>query len=138
MNHLDKILKKHNVKPTAMRLLVLQFISNKNIAVSLTDIENNYEKSERTTLYRSLQTFVENNIAHKIDDGTGVTKYAICAENCCCSIQEDLHIHFHCRICNETTCLTEYKIPTLNLPTSLSAEEINLVVKGVCNNCSKK
>lgn len=136
MKALELRLTNNNVKPTAMRLLVLEFLSKKEVAVSLTDIENCFERSDRITLYRSLKTFVENEIVHKIDDGTGVAKYALCAENCHCAIENDLHVHFHYNICNETTCLPKYKIPSINLPEAYIAEEINLVVKGICDKCN--
>ena len=136
MSSLEKILIKNNVKPTAMRLLVLQFLSSKEIAVSLTNIEEYFDNSERTTLYRTLKTFVENGIAHQIDDGTGITKYALCEENCDCDINNDLHLHFHCTNCNETTCLTDHKIPQIKVPEGFVAENVNLVVKGICDKCS--
>ena len=136
MNVLENILENNNVKPTAMRLLVLQFLLNKNVAVSLSNIENYFDNSDRTTLYRTLKTFVDNGIAHQIDDGTGTTKYALCEENCNCEIGSDLHLHFHCTNCNETVCLTEHKIPQINLPEGFTAENVNLVVKGVCDKCS--
>ena len=136
MEKFEKILDNNNVKPTAMRLLVLQFLLNRNTAVSLTNIEEYFDNSERTTLYRTLKTFVENNIAHKIDDGTGVTKYALCEENCNCDIGNDLHLHFHCTNCNETVCITDYKIPTINLPNGYTSEDVNLVVKGICMKCN--
>jgi Fur family ferric uptake transcriptional regulator len=138
MDHIDKILEKNKVKSTAMRLLILRYLSDEKKAVSLTDIENCFDQSERTTLYRTLKTFVRNNIAHQIDDGTGITKYAICAKNCCCSIDADLHVHFHCRVCDETTCLPDNKIPTLNIQKTFVLEKINLVVKGICNKCNSK
>lgn len=136
MLDLEKILKNNNVRPTAMRLLVLQFLLNKKEVISLTDLENDFEKSDRTTLYRTIKTFVENGIAHKIDDGTGITKYALCEENCKCEIETDLHVHFHCNLCKKTSCLPKYKIPAISLPDNFKAEEVNLVVKGVCNVCS--
>ena len=40
MDYPDKILEKNNVKPTAMRLLILRYLINNNVMVSLTDIEN--------------------------------------------------------------------------------------------------
>ena len=138
MENFENILENNNVKPTAMRLLVLQFLLNKNAAVSLTNIEEYFDNSDRTTLYRTLKTFVENNIAHKIDDGTGVTKYALCEENCHCEVENDLHLHFHCTNCNETVCITDYKIPTIDLPKGYVAEDVNLVVKGICEKCSVK
>ncbi len=135
MDVLEKIMESNNVKPTAMRLLVLQFLLNKKVAVSLTNIEDYFDNSDRTTLYRTLKTFVESGIAHQIDDGTGITKYALCEEQCNCEIETDLHLHFHCNNCNETVCLTEHKIPHINLPEGFTAENVNLVVKGVCDKC---
>ena len=129
-------MKSSDVKPTAMRLLVLQFLLNKKVAVSLTNIEDYFDNSDRTTLYRTLKTFVESGIAHQIDDGTGITKYALCEEQCNCDIETDLHLHFHCNNCNETVCLTEHKIPHINLPEGFTAENVNLVVKGICDKCN--
>lgn len=136
MNYLEKILERNKIKPTAMRLLVLQFLLNNKTAISLTDVENHFDKSDRTTLYRTLKTFVEKDISHKIDDGTGVTKYALCEENCHCEIGTDLHLHFHCTNCNKTVCITDYKIPTISLPKGYVAEDANLVVKGICDICN--
>ena len=133
---LEQILENNNVRPTAMRLLVLQFLLSKKVAVSLTNVEEYFDNSERTTLYRTLKTFVESGIAHQIDDGTGITKYALCEENCNCEMETDLHLHFHCTNCNETVCLTEHKIPHINLPEGFKAENVNLVVKGFCDKCS--
>jgi len=136
MNAIEEIFEKSKVKPTAMRMLVLQYLINKNVAVSLVNIEGHFENSDRTTLYRTLKTFVENRIAHQIDDGTGITKYALCEEHCNCEVDTDLHLHFHCTDCNETVCLTEHKIPHINLPERFIAENVNLVVKGICDKCN--
>ena len=46
-----------------------------------------------------LKNLRENDIVHQIDDGTGITKYALCEEGCSCDIKTDLHLHFHCNIC---------------------------------------
>ena len=134
---LEKILDKRNVKPTAMRLLVLQFLLTENAAMSLTDLENYFDKSDRTTLYRTLKTFVKSEIAHKIDDGTGVTKYALCEENCHCEIENDLHIHFRCKLCKQTICLPTHKIPHINLPDGFIADDVSLIITGICNKCNK-
>tara|TARA_A100000171_G_C2138101_1_gene152080 strand:+ start:3370 stop:3786 length:417 start_codon:yes stop_codon:yes gene_type:complete len=136
IKELEENLKVHNIKPTAMRLLVLEYLMDKEAAISLTDMYTEFEKSDRTTIYRTLKVFEENGIVHSIDDGTGVPKYALCADGCKCDIGRDLHLHFHCRICGQTKCLTSYKIPKVELPPKHIAEEANLVVKGVCNHCS--
>ena len=137
MYNLEEILEKNNIRPTAMRLLVLKYLIRNSVAVSLTDVESYFDNSDRTTLFRTMKTFVENGIVHKIDDGTGITKYALCEESCNCEIDTDLHVHFHCKICKQTVCLPKHKIPSINLPKGFISEEINLVVKGICEKCNK-
>ena len=83
-----------------------------------------------------LKHFEEKEIVHQIDDGTGITKYALCEKGCNCEIETDLHLHFHCNNCNETICLTEHKIPQIKVPDGFVSENVNLVVKGICDKCS--
>jgi len=136
MDSVEKILLDKHVRPTAMRMLIYKFMAEKKMAVTLTDIENAFEKSDRTTLYRTIKTFSENSIVHQIEDGTGVAKFALCEDGCNCDVESDLHLHFHCNSCNQTQCLTERKIPNIKLPPGYKATDVNLVVKGICNNCN--
>ena len=133
---IEEFLESKKVRPTAMRLLIFRFLLEKKTAVSLSNIEEYFDNCERTTLYRTLKTFEENGIVHQIDDGTGISKYALCEPGCNCQIEQDLHLHFHCSNCNETVCLTQYKIPHINLPEGYQAEAVNLVVKGKCKKCT--
>ncbi|UOB17459.1 Fur family transcriptional regulator [Abyssalbus ytuae] len=132
----EQFLESKHIRVTAMRLLIFKFLSDKKTAVALTDIENSFEKADRTTLYRTIKTFEEKRIVHQIDDGTGIVKYALCEKGCKCIIEKDLHVHFHCNQCDKTLCLTEHKIPHIRLPEGYVSENINLVVKGICNKCS--
>ena len=136
MTEIEKTLNSFNVRPTAMRLLIYKFLAEKEVAVTLSDIENAFEKADRTTLYRTIKTFEDNDIVHQIDDGTGITKYSLCEQGCNCEIETDLHLHFHCNNCNETVCLTEHKIPQIKVPDGFVSENVNLVVKGICDKCS--
>ena len=136
MAEIEKLLEKQGIRPTAMRILIYRYLVQKKVAVALTDIENAFSKADRTTLYRSVKTFEEKGIVHQIEDGTGIMKYALCEDGCNCEVDTDLHLHFHCSTCNETVCLTEHKIPHINLPSGYTAENVNLVVKGVCDKCS--
>ncbi len=138
MNDIEKTLERSNVRPTAMRMLVYKFMAQKEAAVTLTDIENAFTKADRTTLYRTLKTFEEKGIVHQIDDGTGIAKYALCEPGCNCELDQDLHLHFHCTNCDATVCLTAHKIPHINLPEGYVAADANLVVKGICEKCSKQ
>lgn len=127
-------LENRNIKPTAMRELVLKVLSEQATAISLSDLEQTFEKADKVTLYRTLKTFEENKLIHSIDDGTGSVKYALCKETCQCH-PEDLHVHFLCTKCKKTYCLTDIPVPSVNLPTHFTLETINMVVKGICVNC---
>ena len=133
---LEDKLEMKNIKPTAMRLLVLQFLKDQKATISLTELEKSFENSDRITLYRTLKTFQKKGLVHIIDDGTGAPKYALCEEGCNCDIERDLHVHFHCRVCSGTFCLPKYKVPEIDLPEKFRPEEASLVVKGVCGKCA--
>ncbi len=134
--NIEQNLIKKDVKPTAMRLLVMEYFETITTAISLRQIESHFDHSDMSTLYRTLKKFVEHNILHTIDDGTGTIKYAKCIEGCVCA-KEDLHYHFHCLNCKKTICLTEQSIPTVKLPKNYTMSEANMVVKGVCSDCQK-
>ena len=131
----NKLLNK-NVKPTAMRELVLNALLEQNVAISLSDLEKKFNRVDKVTLYRTLKTFEENKLIHSIDDGTGSVKYALCAENCQCN-PHDLHVHFFCTKCKHTYCLNDTPIPSVTLPLNFEISTINMVVKGTCPNCKK-
>lgn len=135
-NSLEKKLLINDVKPTTMRLLVLQKLMERTSATSLSDLEDSFEMADRSTLFRTLKTFEEHKLIHSVEDGTGTTKYALCLEGCECN-PEDLHVHFHCKSCQETFCINQVTPPKVNLPTNFSLEEINMVVNGICSNCKK-
>ena len=135
MKNSDYKLIKKNLKPTAMRELVLEALMEQQVAVCLSDLEKMFDKVDKTTLYRTLKTFEKNKLIHSIDDGTGAVKYALCKETCQCH-PEDLHVHFFCLKCQHTFCLNDIPIPSINLPVNFSLEIINMVVKGVCSNCN--
>ena len=134
IRELEKTLNQKQIRPTTMRLLVLETLQKQIAAVSLQDLEAAFEKADRITLYRTLKTFEEKGLIHSIEDGTGITKYALCEEGCVCA-PEDLHVHFYCNSCKETFCLPKSKVPDVPLPERFQAEEANLLVKGLCSRC---
>ena len=134
--NIDNQLQFRNIKPTAMRELVLKVLTEQKSAISLHELEQIFENAVKTTLYRTLKTFEENKLIHSIDDGTGSVKYALCKETCKCN-PTDLHVHFLCTKCKQTFCLTDIPVPSINLPVDFSLENINMVVKGICANCRK-
>ncbi len=134
IQELESKLKDRHIRPTAMRLLVLETLQKQLAAVSLQDLEAAFEKADRITLFRTLKTFEEKGLIHSIEDGTGATKYALCEEGCECA-PEDMHVHFYCNSCEETYCLPKSKVPDVPLPERFQAAEASLLVKGLCGSC---
>ncbi|HBG69921.1 MAG: Fur family transcriptional regulator [Bacteroidetes bacterium GWF2_43_63] len=129
-------LSNRNIKPTAMRELVLKVLADQKAAISLADLENKFEKADRSTLYRTLKTFEEYKLIHSINDGSGSVKYALCQDTCEC-LPEDLHAHFLCSKCNQTFCLHDFAIPEIKLPSQFKLKDVNIILKGICANCKK-
>ena len=144
MTKTEKILSYHGIRPTQMRLEIYRYLRRKQSAVSFSDLKKAFvQKSEtnktanRTTFYRNLKIFEDKRLIHQINDGVGVAKYAISDENAKDKYGTDLHMHFYCTKCGKTSCLPN-KISEDILPDDYEVNDLNLVLKGVCKNCSKK
>lgn len=133
--NVEKLLDQRKLKPTAMRIVVLDFLLKHKRTVSLRDVESSLELTDRATLFRTLKSFEDHKIVHTIEDGTGHLKYALCEDGCDCNYPEDdVHVHFHCTQCGETLCLPKFKVPIV-LPDEYSPEQASVVVRGICNKC---
>jgi len=98
-----------------------------NKAVSLQSIEKAFDRADKSTLYRTLRTFEKKKLVHTIDDGSKQLKYALCLESCECETN-DLHYHFHCTDCQNTFCLTNQNIPSIELPKNFKMLQANMVI----------
>jgi Fur family ferric uptake transcriptional regulator len=136
--NIETMLIEKGIQPTAMRMLVLDCLLKQSSATPLTELESELHPADRITIYRTLKTFEEKGMVHAIDDGSGATKYAICVEDCSTTGHHDLHVHFNCNICKQTTCLPNTSVPELKLPEGFVPAELSLIVKGVCPGCSNK
>lgn len=132
---IENKLKLRSVKPTAMRLLVLQALLNEKKALSLNELETTLEHADRTTIFRTLKTFQEKFLVHRVYDGSGMVKYAVCDDDCNCSLQEN-HLHFLCTKCSNTYCLKDAPIATPAMPSGFKAKYANYLIEGYCSSCN--
>jgi Fur family ferric uptake transcriptional regulator len=133
-DEIEKKLQSKNVKPTAMRMLVYKTLDDSGKALSLGDLEQRFEKVERSTIFRALKSFENNYIVHPVDDGTGSIKYAICDDECTCTFH-DLHVHFFCKRCERTRCMKEIPIPNVKMPDGFTNENAQFIINGICPRC---
>lgn len=133
-------LKLFSLRQTDCREDVLDILLNHDFALSHGDIEGQLsDKFDRVTVYRTLKTFLDKGLIHKVLDDEGTTKYALCRDNCHTEDHKHHHdhVHFKCNICGHTTCLDHVLIPALNLPSGYQRIETSLLVQGVCAVCNQ-
>ena len=127
--------RKHlNIKDSRKKILSL-FLNNKD-ALAHADIEKKAgEKFDRVTVYRTLQTFVEKGIVHTIPTADNAILYALC-KDCDEEHHHDDHVHFVCNNCNATICLDDVVSPEIKLPQGYVAENVQVVINGICKDCN--
>ena len=133
--YLDKMAVR-DIRPTAMRILVLKALMESEQALSLADLENLLDRADKSTIFRTVTLFLSRHLVHSIDDGSGSLKYAVCSNECSCDV-DDLHTHFYCEKCRKTFCLKGLPVPVVQLPKGFSLDSINYVMKGLCADCSR-
>ncbi len=137
MNSTDQykeIFSKHQLRNTPIRKQVLAIFQEANQAISHHDIEVVLgKKSDRVTIYRTLQKFMEHGIIHQIEDGHQ-TFYALCDQ---CEIHDhtDNHVHFKCECCKAITCLHSTQKIQVSIPQGYTISQMKILIEGVCENC---
>src|SRR5687767_5056515 len=135
-NKASDLLRRKHLSITDSRKKILSLFLNSHDALAHGDIEKKAgEKFDRVTVYRTLQTFVEKGIVHTIPTAENSVLYALC-NDCDEEHHHDDHVHFVCRNCNTTICLDNIVSPDIKLPQGYAAEDVQVVINGICKNCS--
>jgi len=137
-NKASGIIRRKNLSITDSRKKILSLFLTHKDALTHADIEKKAgEKFDRVTVYRTLQTFVEKGIVHTIPTADNAILYALC-KDCDEEHHHDDHVHFVCRNCNTTICLDDVVSPEINLPAGYIAEDVQVVLNGICKDCSAR
>jgi len=123
-----------NLKVTPTRLEVLQIFQKYNSAVTFSVIQEVCNKTDRVTLYRTIQTFVEKGIIHKAYQSEDETYYALCSHNCSSEAHFHNHIHFKCTNCKSVTCEHLSEEMKIVLPL-FEIEKVDISISGICVKC---
>lgn len=142
---LENLLKNHNLRNTAVRRAVLDLFQHTSHAVSHQDVENLLNGAyDRVTIYRTLKSFEESKLIHRVLNDDDSVNYALCRDTCAHDHAEHEHhshhhhnhAHFKCSVCSLTFCLEETLIPKIELPAAYTAQSWQLLIEGVCKNCA--
>lgn len=132
----NRLLKNFRLRSTPSRQEILHLFLRKEYALSHGDIEKEINNDlDRVTVYRTLKTFLDKGLIHKVLDDEGSLKYALCNEACTTAEHHHNHVHFKCTKCGQTNCLN-IEIPPVKLPKGYKPAELNLLIQGVCESCS--
>jgi Fur family ferric uptake transcriptional regulator len=133
---LNDILHRRQLSSTESRRKILTLFLTTDDALTHGDIEKEVgDKYDRVTIYRTLQTFEEKGIIHSIPTADNSIKYALCKE-CEEGHHHDDHVHFICTACEKTICLDDIVSPKIDLPEGYVAENVQVVIHGICKECS--
>jgi Fur family transcriptional regulator, ferric uptake regulator len=132
----SQILKDYDLRTTTSRSAILRLFLKNSFALSYSDIEKEIAATfDRVTVYRTLKTFLDRGVIHKVLDNEGSLKYALCSEPCSTHEHHHEHVHFKCTRCGQTSCLEDVIIPKVSLPKGYVASEVNLLIQGICYKC---
>ncbi|MCM1152867.1 MAG: transcriptional repressor [Muribaculum sp.] len=133
---MENLLKRHGIKSTPNRLLVARELFKATHPISMADLEEKLDFSlDKSSIFRVLELFSTSHLIHVIEDGSRSLKYEWCRSDDH-SVASDEHPHFFCERCKETFCLSNQKIPTVDVPNGFEIHTYNYLVKGVCGKCA--
>jgi Fur family ferric uptake transcriptional regulator len=135
----QQLLKSFDLRNTEARILILDEFLKCHFALSQVNLEDVLgENIDRVTIYRTLKTFLEKGILHKVLDDAGCIKYALCVnQECVHEEHTHSHVHFKCNFCGQTNCLNDIEIPLIILPKGYKFYETNVLVSGICKVCNE-
>lgn len=132
----NRLLRDFRLRNTPSRQEILLLFLARDYALSHGDIEKSVSNTlDRVTVYRTLKTFLDKGLIHKVLDDEGSLKYALCSDACSTTGHQHNHVHFKCTTCGQTNCLN-VEIPSVKLPKGYKPKELNVLIQGVCDQCS--
>ncbi len=107
-SELKQILKNHKLRVTDSRMDVLEYFPPIRRHSPLKDLEEKFSTYDRVTLYRTLNSFTENGVLHKIPDDSGFATFGVCQDTCSSDHHHHNHMHFKCNECGKIECVIEH------------------------------
>lgn len=133
-----KMLAEAGIRTTMPRMAVLTAlleahrpVTAEHLAEQLSDLQ-----ADEVTIYRILRAFAEKGLAHQVDVGDRVWRFASCGDE----KHHPKHAHFVCRKCGELECLDEEaagKIESRPAPVNHVVEDQEVLLRGLCPDCRK-
>lgn len=130
------LLMRHHLKPTALRLQVLEILGLREKAWQAREILETLRTRRpvnKVTVYRILEDFVRLGLVRKVPLEGAAAHYELACEH------HPPHPHFQCRVCREVQCLEPVPLEgvwlALKGPLGNRADHLEIRVAGLCHKC---
>ncbi|DAB37657.1 MAG: transcriptional repressor [Sulfuricurvum sp. GWF2_44_89] len=134
MKH-EHLLKSHQLKATPQRLAIIQLMHQAghiSIDELYQKIREKFSSISLATLYKNVNTMLDVTLIREIKIAGQKTKY---------EIEKEAHAHIMCKSCGELKDIEYDPHSILQKSIEMShykAEDISIVISGVCPECQKK
>lgn len=131
----EVLLHSHKLRRTSCRQGIIDILASASEALTESEIKSMLEHHhDRTTIYRSFKTLLENDLIHKIVIDNQLVKYALNPK----SQTSHEHVHFYCKQCERLVCIELDNFQGVTLPSGFEVSETEVIVKGTCIKCGNK
>lgn len=134
MNKIDceQLLEEKGLKKTKVRIALVRHFAHMEHAQSYSDLQAALAREvDKSTLYRNLTSFEQAGIIHRINDHSGIAKYAF-GES---PVAGSEHAHFVCESCETVYCMEGMLPLQLNVPQGFKTNKVQTIIKGICADC---
>ncbi|MDP3358575.1 MAG: transcriptional repressor [Lutibacter sp.] len=121
-------------RTTKSKIAVLDCFKKSNYGLKPEDIFNELTQYDKVTIYRILQSFLDDGIIHKVISDDGTSYYFKCKS--CEEVHFHNHYHFKCTVCHKVECINEEI--EVKIPKDYILQNINFWISGICKICNAK
>ena len=138
MTNSAKIFQKYGLKKTLFRTELLDLFMKSVSSVSFEEIKQKVSTtSDKVTIYRALNSFEKQGLIHKVPGKSNKVRYALCQADCSHNKHIDNHVHFICKLCEDTFCINDMKVPKIKDSKGFRITTANLTLEGMCPDCQE-
>jgi Fur family transcriptional regulator, ferric uptake regulator len=143
------LLRSANLRVTRARVAILETLHASTAAISADEVSDRLaaagEAADRVTVYRTLTSFVDEGLAHKVDPGDRKFRFSL-TDHAHCHGDHHQHEHPHlvCDSCGEVQCVQDAEVVlrprhAANKPAgkSIRLNHANVTLHGVCEKCDE-
>lgn len=131
----EEILSNAGLRRTRPRITVLSVLYSHGVPMSHGEILLAAgENLDKVTLYRTLETLKKAGIVHQVQGIDGVWRF--CAHDRSVKGCPGGHPHFLCLVCGKMFCLTDQKMPRVEVPDGARVDGKQFVIYGACPACA--